>query len=132
MKEFKSRIMDHIWRIVAADDLRSKYGVDGDCDPVHARHKSIRFDPILKPWDKLETVLHECFHAGFPSVKEDDVERFNRHVRKILEKLFELSDKEEPCELESSVTSTCHSNTPDTSNSACTPSRNGGSTGFTS
>lgn len=116
MREFRARVKDRIWTFRFVDDLGKDYGVDGDCDKPTARAKSIRLDSSLKGWVLFETILHEAFHAAFSCIKEDDVLLFNRDVRRILEKLFDLSEKAQ-CESESSGTCISPSNTQDTSNS---------------
>ena len=98
MEEFTTNILGKRWRIVPADGLKDRYGVDGDCDPPGARRKSVRYEPTLGLWDLVETVSHECHHAAFPSTSEEDVTQYNRDLRRVLERVltqrFDITPKE--------------------------------------
>ena len=104
LKEFKAKLLGKIWRIVPAEGLLDRYGVHGDCDSPGAKRKSIRYEPTLSLFDKIETICHECHHAAFPSTSEETVTEYNRDLRRILERaLPTLTERYEDEESSDSV-----------------------------
>lgn len=73
------------WTIVLLNRMPPEYQDDDGC----AAHEAQRIYVCRnkEPWETLETLLHELFHAEFPDLAEESVSRAARHFRDVLRKL---------------------------------------------
>lgn len=83
--EVKGKILGKVWRFLPVPGLYKKYGAYGDCDDPSAKGKAVRFDSDMDAWNIVDTLLHECMHAGFPCLDEEYVREFSTNYRKVLE-----------------------------------------------
>lgn len=71
--------------------LKTHYG---DCDHPTTKNKEIRITTDHEnEVELLDTVVHECLHAGFPDLDEPAVLRFAKDLTRILTRLgWKLSE----------------------------------------
>jgi hypothetical protein len=88
------------WRLFAAPGLYDKYGVYGDCDHPSKHHKAIRYEPAQTDSQLLDTLLHETLHAMLPKYSEEAVAGMANSLSDVLEIVFDIQRKADPCESE--------------------------------
>lgn len=76
-------ILGKRWRLRFAPNLKNR----GDIDPPGVPDKEIRIGSDLRGELRLDTILHEFTHGGFPNIDEATVDQFATDVARGLWRL---------------------------------------------
>ncbi len=79
------KIKGKVWRFLRARFDTTKQW--GSCDRPHVKNKTIRVAAKLHGQSELDTIIHECLHAGFDSLDEEHVDEFATDLARILWRL---------------------------------------------
>jgi len=90
-KGIRVKIMGKIWCLRRLPQLKK---LDGWCDDPHAKNKQIAVWSRLRGLRELDTIIHECIHAGFSDLKEDSVDQFASDLARILWRLGYRKDQD--------------------------------------
>jgi len=83
-KGIRVHIMGKIWWFRRLPQLKTLYGW---CDKPETKNKQIAVWSRLCGLKELDTIIHECLHAGFNDLKEDSVDEFASDLARILWRL---------------------------------------------
>lgn len=73
------------WKLLATNNLPKT--IDGCCDDPRSINKSIRIRKSLKGRLELETIIHECSHAGHWDLAEEAIQEMSFDLARILYRL---------------------------------------------
>ena len=83
-KGIRVKIMGKIWWFRRLPQLKK---LDGWCDNPWAKNKQIAVWSRLRGLRELDTIIHECLHAGFNDLKEESIDGFASDLARILWRL---------------------------------------------
>jgi len=72
------------------DFVRTQFDVTkqwGSCDRPGVKGKKIKVAAKLRGVNELNTIIHECLHAGFDSLDEEHVDEFATDLARVLWRL---------------------------------------------
>ena len=78
------KIMGKVWWVRRLSQLKGNYGW---CDKPCTKNKQIAVYTRLRGLTELDTIIHECLHAGFNDLKEDSIDEFASDLARILWRL---------------------------------------------
>lgn len=78
------KIMGRMWWFRRLPQLRKLYGW---CDNPDSKNKQIAIYSGLRGQLALDTIIHECLHAGFKDLKEESINEFASDLARILWRL---------------------------------------------
>lgn len=73
------------WRLLFTRELSHQHL--GECDHPSTRNKAIRIRKSLRGELRLDTLIHETLHAGYPDMSEDAINQVASDVARVLWKV---------------------------------------------